>query len=297
VIALTTNRSDLPFAEDPSGRFLPGVAAFMVFLAVLTGAAALVASTLAAGWSDGASGRLTVHLVAQPGGRASPFDLRARRALAAVQGVAGVVAARRAGRAEIASLVAPWVGDAAAQDLPLPELIDVSVDPAVADAAARLQAALAPIGGGVEVEDHGEWLGDLAALARSVEIAAFIVLALVASAAALVVAFAVRSGFAIHRDSIEVLHLIGAQDDYVSIQFEQRSMLLALKGGAIGFAAGALVVGLIAVVAGQAEPGLLPALDRAWLWSPILILAPLIAAAIAKYTARVIVHADLAKMV
>ena len=160
-----------------------------------------------------------------------------------------------------------------------------------------MQASLAELGPGVEVEDHGEWLADLATLAQTVQITAFAVLTIVAIAAALVVAFAVRAGFAIHRDSIEVLHMIGAQDRYISDQFERRTTVLAAKGALIGSAAGVLALGGVAVAALRAEPGLLPAIDGLSYRLPLLLLSPIAAIAIAKFTARAAVLRDLAKLV
>lgn len=298
MIGVKLGRSDLPFANDPSGRFLPGVTAFMVFLAIIAGAAAIVASALAGQWAQGAEGRMTVHIAAQPNESVAALDARAQQALRLAGAAPGVETARRLPREEVAALLAPWLGAAPTQDLPLPELIDIVLTDGGDDAAlTRVQAALAGLGPGVEVEDHGDWLDDLVALATTVQATAFAVLAIVGAAAALVVAFAVRAGFAIHRDSIEVLHMIGAQDRYISDQFEGRTTGLAARGALLGLGVGAVALGAVAGVAWTAEPGLLPALEGLWTRFPLLLLAPVAAILIAKFTARAAVLRDLARLV
>jgi hypothetical protein len=60
------------------------------------------------------------------------------------------------------------------------------------------------------------------------------VVLLVLTAAALAVAFATRGAMAGSRDSVEVLHLVGANDAFIAREFQSRFVRLGLKGGAIG---------------------------------------------------------------
>jgi len=126
--------------------------------------------------------------------------------------------------------------------------------------------------------------------------AAAAVVAVIALAAILTVIYATRSGIAVHYPTIEVLHLIGARDDYIAHQFERQALLLGLIGGALGYGAAALVL----VVLGAAAPGLenaaLPGIRASgWDWI-VLALVPLAGAGIAMLTARLTVFRALARM-
>ena len=55
--------------------------------------------------------------------------------------------------------------------------------------------------------------------------------ALVATAA---VIFTTRTGLAVHRDVIEVLHLIGARDSYIANGFAYHAWWTGLRGGLFG---------------------------------------------------------------
>ena len=87
---------------------------------------------------------------------------------------------------------------------------------------------------GTTLDDHARWLADAQALARSVDVTGLVVIALVSMAAVLAVVFAVRTGLGVHRNEIEVLHLIGAPDRFIARQFQRHTGRLAAVGGVIG---------------------------------------------------------------
>ena len=96
--------------------------------------------------------------------------------------------------------------------------------------AARLAAA-AP---GTLTESHGMWVRRLSLLAGSLQACAWLALAVVAAVAAAVVAIATRAGLAARREAIEIVHGLGATDDYIAGRFASRATGLAAVGGALG---------------------------------------------------------------
>ena len=77
-------------------------------------------------------------------------------------------------------------------------------------------------------------------------------LALVFAAAMLSVMFATRGAMSANRQIIEVLHVVGAKEDFIAAEFQRHFLLLGLKGGAIGgvtaivlFALAGVHVGLV----------------------------------------------------
>src|SRR3546814_9271729 len=87
---------------------------------------------------------------------------------------------------------------------------------------------------GVLVDDHQRWLARLLDFAHAVELMALVVVLLVVLAASIMVAFVTRMGLAAHQRSIELLHMIGAQDSYVARQFQNHALRFGLRGGLIG---------------------------------------------------------------
>ena len=150
---------------------------------------------------------------------------------------------------------------------------------------------------GVLVDDHGVWLQALLRAVRSSEWIAIVVVLLNGLAAAATVIFATRAGMGLHRDTIEVMHFVGAQDTYIARQFAVRAALLGLKGSFIGVLLAAPALFVLTLLIGNLGFGLLPEIRLGLgVWIAIVALVP-IAAAIALITARTTVLKSLARMI
>ncbi|CAO3438293.1 cell division protein FtsX [Azospirillum endophyticum] len=278
-------RSDLPLAVDPSSRFLGWITALMAFLAALALAGAMLVSDMAQRWDSGLAGGLTVQVAPMPGAPIASLDERAEAALTVLRSFPGVRSATMLSAGEIARLLEPWLGSGASDPLlPMPRLIDVVVDGPVDVAGLRLRlTSAAP---GATLDDHAVWLADLRSFAGAIRLAALGVVVLIGAAAVMTVVFAVRTGLAIHRPVVELLHLMGATDRYVSRQFERHVVSLSLRGGGIGLLlAGGTLYGLHRASQGL-QASLLPDLTlEPWQWM-VLLLVPVALALLALVTAR-----------
>ncbi len=288
----------LPLARDPSSRFLPWIVGFMVFLAALALAVAMAVANAGAKWRQGLAGTVTVQVMPLPQtAGVGTVEARTARALELLRQTRGVAHAEALPDARIAELLQPWLGPQQnLADLPLPRLIDVTLargapaDPAAL--AAQLKAAVP----GTSVDDHGVWLRRFTAFARAIQATAAAVVALISAAAIAVVVFATRSGLAVHREAIEILHLIGARDATIAREFQLQSMALGFKGGVIGLALAAGTLAALFHFAGRIDATLLPDLDLGLVQWGALALLPVAAALIGMETARRTVLGALAEM-
>ncbi len=288
-------RSDLPLDEDGLGRFLPWLIAFMVFLATMAMAGALVLSVTAERWDKGISATLTAQIPATITGNAQRTAIA--RALRILRAEPGVASAEAISESRIMALLEPWLGAAGALgDLPLPILIDVNLEPGAGVDVAALAGRLGAQIPGATVDDHGVWLNRMVSLIHWVQAVAFAVLGLILLVSVGTVVFTTRTGLAIHHEAIEVLHLIGAHDSYVAKQFASRALVLGLKGGVMGLALAAPTLWGIGLLADRMEAGLLPDFTLTpahWL---ALAALPLFAGIIAMRTARRTVMKTLSEM-
>lgn len=241
----TKETADLPLRHDAASRFVPYLIAVMVYLSALALAGAMVIGAAVGGWTSGLRGTLTVHILPNPAG-----DTETEKDIATVltllRAEKDVASAKALDEAASRALLKPWLGStAAAPALPVPRLIDVTLTsgarPDIEALAARLRTAVPR----AELDDHRRWLGRLLTFAGSLETIALLVLLLAAAAAALAVIFAARASLAVHKRAIEILHLIGAHDTYIAVQFQRRAFMQATMGGVIGL--GAAIVSLLAM--------------------------------------------------
>ena len=209
----------------------------------------------------------------------------------------GVTQVRPLPAQEARALLIPWLGDSIVDSgLPVPALIDVEVAPGPRIDPMRLQSRLGEQIEGVAVDDHRAWLSALISLARTAELLAFAILALIASAAIVAVVFTTRSGLAVHAAIIELLHQMGAKDTYIAGQFQIQAMLLAVRGGVAGGVFAALVLLLFAWIGRGIDAAFLPTLRFSLAEWLLLALVPAAAIAIAMLTARLTVLRALARM-
>ncbi len=288
-------RSDLPLDKDTLSRFLPWLIAFMVFLAVMAMAGMLVLNTVAQRWDRGVSGTLTVQIVSAE--IAAEDDERLQKVLKILAETPEVDRFETLSDDKLLALLEPWLGTGAGvQGLPLPRLVDVELKPKAkldVDALSRRMQARVP---GVSIDDHSIWLKRLVRLIRTIEGLATLVLVFIALSTIGTVVFTTRTGLAIHRNAIEILHFIGAQDSYIAAQFSGRALALGLKGGVIGLLLAVPTLLGIGALAGQMESAMLPDITLGPAhWSALAAL-PVIVALIAMLTARITVMKTLSRM-
>ena len=290
-----TRRSDLPLDQDTLSRFLPWLIAFMVFLAALAMAGMLVLDATAERWDKGISGTLTVQIM--PAEDPAKDSDRLQKVLLLLGETPEVHRFETLGDAKLMALLEPWLGAAAASgDLPLPRLVDVELKADVKLDVEMLSQRMEARVPGVTIDDHSVWLARLVRLIRTVEGLATMVLAFIGFATVGTVVFTTRTGLAIHRNAIEVLHFIGAQDSYIANQFASRALSLGLKGGVIGLLLAGPTLWGITVMARQMEAGLLPEITLGPVHYSAVAALPLTIAFIAMLTARLTVMKTLSRM-
>ena len=268
--------------KDGRDRSLAFVISTLAFLACVTVFALVASSRAARGWTGELAASATVQVRPRPDETGSEAAGRAAEALAGVKGVSEAQALDR-GAAE--KLLEPWLGKGnIPDDLPIPHLVTVELDPRAPASAAALNAALATAGVDGAVDDHSRWIHDVersSGVVRGLALAAGL---LVAAAAAAVVTFATKAGLAARRDVVEVLHLCGARDRFVATLFQRRFAWLAGRAGAYGALGAVLAAALLKALGGS--DGLTPVLPVAWADLLYAIPCPLLAGLVAAVAAR-----------
>ena len=222
----------LPFARRRAFRRSPAMrhaglrrwlVALMVYIAGLAGIGLILVDETLRASENLLAGRLTVQV---------PADASAARIetiLAVLRQTPGIRSVHLLTPSETSRLLEPWLGSPVPlEELPVPRLIDVGLDPAAVVDMAKLGTQLASVVPEIRIDDYGPVVGGLRARARPVQalLGAAIGGALLLVAA--LAAFATGAALAARRSDIELLHLLGADD---------RQIATALRGALAGLRA------------------------------------------------------------
>lgn len=267
-------------AREAALFFVVGALCFLAALAALVSRGTY---TAAEAWGAQVEGEITVLM--------EDTDRRAADAAAeAVDDLAAVIEARVLSRAEMEELLEPSFGPGGMPGgLPLPLLMAVETDPEAADPSAEIAALLEERGIEAEVSAHTGFAEDVRGALGVLRFAGLGMVVLLAATAIAVIAFATHAALLARRDIVDVLHLSGAEDRFISGLFERRFWLLALKAGLAGSVAALGVTAMIVFSASSSGADLLPRLSLDF-WDLLLLLTtPLAAGFAARLAARLTV--------
>jgi len=215
-----------------AGRSLAAVVAIMTFLAALTTGAVMLIVSAASDWQADVGREVTIQVRPAPG---RDLEADVRKATDIARATPGVADVRAFTKQESAQLVEPWLGGGLSlDDLPIPRLIVVKLASGMLPDFGALRRTLAAQVAGATLDDHRRWIDRMRTMAGTAVVAGIGVLALVLAVTVLSVTFATRGAMATNRPIIEVLHYVGATDNFIAGQFQRHFLLLGFKGGTIG---------------------------------------------------------------
>lgn len=261
---------------------LPWVVALMVLLATL-GTAAGIALATGVGAVDRELGdELTVQVV---DGNPDRLEERTQRITAMLAGDDRVAAVRPLSDEELEGLLEPWLGGAEVGEVvPIPQMIDVAIAPGASAAAVAAEVRQADTDAIVDL--HSDWFAPLGRVGIVLAVLALASAVLLAAAMAAVIVLGVRAGLGRHREALDILHLLGAEDRVVTGLFQYRLAMTAMVGAAGGFVLALFVIVLLARLLSEAGSGIIGAAALpVWGW-PVLAAVPLVAVTLAVLTTR-----------
>lgn len=277
------------------GGLIPWVIAILIALVVIAAAGGLTLRNLAENARADLASAVTVQLI-EP----NP-DLRAARGAAVVEALQDmelVRAVRLVPHDEIAALLEPWLGEGARSgDVPIPVLVDVElVRRAVPGEIAALTAALEGTVPGARVDAQSEWLRPVYRALSALQWLGLGLIALIALATAAAVWLAARNALGQHRETVEIIHLLGGTDSQITRIFLGTVLREAAFGAALGTALGLAAIWMLAqqfaaLDSGMAGGGVLGRFD----WVAIAAV-PLAGVLLALATARMTIALALRDM-
>jgi cell division transport system permease protein len=229
--------------DSAGGRALAAVIGILTFLAALCASGAELVSASSAQWRSAVAQEVTIQV--RPQVQRDP-EADVARAADLARRTRGVEATQPFTKAESERLLEPWLGTGLSfSDLPVPRVIVVKLAAGAKPDLEGLRQALREQVPGATLDDHALWLSRLSTMANTVVGVGLSLVILVLVAAGLAVTFATRGAMAGNHEVVEVLHFVGADDDYIAREFHRRFFKLGLRGSAVGAAAAIAVTAVL----------------------------------------------------
>ena len=232
--AMSTN-SLMPRTQMPLRTLMISMTV-MCYLASLAIGALLLITRAVDDWTSEISGEVTVQVRPTDDTKMKDKLAKAASILKAARGVTKVdILDKSAGE----KLLEPWLGNAEIlNQLPVPRLIAVGIDQKNPPDFEALSKKLSETVKGASLDTHRRWQSELTRMGTSLVWLGIGVLALITVSAIALVIFASRSALDVNREVVEVLHFVGASDQYIARQVQWQFLKAGLQSGLIGTIAG-----------------------------------------------------------
>lgn len=222
------NSQDLPLKNDIAARFLPLIIGSMVYVGTLCFVFTLFILSATHLWENQLRTQITLEV---------PTSSLQAQVLQVLSKTPGVQQAAAVPKKEVETLLQSLLGTTLPVDLQaLPVLIEVSLNGRESLDVSMLEARLKNVSPQIQLVDHRPWQTQVESLINASVVLASTLTFLVLLTALVTTTFATRTSLLIHRQVIEVLHLIGATNGYIARQFQVHALKQGLIASAIGAA-------------------------------------------------------------
>jgi len=282
----------------PQTRFggpIPWVIAILIALVVIAAAGGLALRNLADNARADLSEAVTVQIIEA---NSVTRNERTEAAAAALTSQPLVTSVRIVPEEELEALLEPWLGASAGSgDIPIPALIDVELQrSAGVEEIAQLQTALDRAVPGTKIDAQSTWLRPVYDALAALQWLALALIALVAFATAAAVWLAARSAFANHRETVEIIHLLGGTDEQITRVFQRSVMRDAAFGSLVGLALGVAAVWLLGQQFAALDSGMVGGAQLAWNDWLVVAAIPVAGVVLAMLTGRLTISLALRAM-
>lgn len=293
-------QSDIPFSTDSSMFFIPWLCMFMVFIATLMLAIALTTHSSISRWTAQISGEMTIQIPTHTKTgvfRDSQIDTDIENTLAILRTSDGILNASLLSSEQMTTLMKPWFSGAEEIDkLPFPKIVDIKVDTNNLPNIHQIKIDLKEQVPFAILDSHRLALADLINISHNVIELILFLLFLLLLTSSISIIYTTHSSLSVHQHIVQLIHMMGGRDFYITIQFALRSFKLAFIGSYVGFALALPIILIFSNFIQRMSDSFIIQIQFSPLQWGMLALLPLIASLLAFATAYQTVSKSLKKI-
>ena len=237
---------DLSLEHDGSSRFIIWIMACFIFIATLSMYASMAADSMVNDWQAYAVNQATIEIPYSENSEEEGLQLAEQLAPLKITDSVEIIPPE-----ETSALVRDAIStpdnadDDALVNLPLPLLVNIVFNDRMSEEDFQnLSNIVTGINEDIQIHRHEEWASDILDYGQVLKGGALLLLILMIAMTVLTLIWTLVSRVNVHHDEIVILNTIGADDVYISRQFQHFALGGTLKGCLIG-----LITALIVLVA------------------------------------------------
>lgn len=299
---LIGQKHEIPSEDGDSPVFMAVLTSIYMYLFIIMLAIFMAINAMASSWEKDIAGAITVQITPIEDQNKHIDAAKTQEQLNKVQQfieqVAGVADVRVLDEQAVQRLMSPWIGSKVdLSTLPIPQLLDVRLKPDAELNYDEITRGLKLLTPNASIDNHRLWLNRLIKFATSLKTIALAILLMVVAICAFSIYYSARTSLNINIESVKILHIIGAKDDFIAKLYAFDYAKIGLLSGIIGLMAAVPCIILVGKYGMSTGSGLLNGASLsnfAWI---LIILTPLFALAYSMITSYWTVRKTLEKMV
>lgn len=291
-------KTDIAFKSDINKSFLPFVTAFMVFIASIIFATSLIGNSFTNDWNKYLKNNVSIQVL--PDFKAKhlekDIELRIKNIINILKTTPGIKSYSVMDKTETENLIKPWIENFP-NDLILPRIINIEISPIIPFDAKKLITELEAYSKNIKFETYSDWMYEIQSSITAVQILLGLIVIIILITVAITISYATRSGLNINKKVINIMHMVGATDDYISKEFSKQMMKLALIGGSVGYLFSCFIIFIIKISTSYITNKIIVNFEFSNEIYLYILIIPVIAGVIAKVSAMLTIKQELNNMV
>ncbi|MBR6356321.1 MAG: hypothetical protein IKR92_05655 [Alphaproteobacteria bacterium] len=294
-------KNEITVEDEDTSLFMYVLSSIYMYLFVVVLAMVMAIHAMVNNWEKDIVGSITVQVTPVEDENkkidAAETEQQVNKVLQYMENVKGVQSVHVLDDKSIEKLMTPWLGSKIdVASLPIPKLLDVQLNADEEINYDEITQGLHKLTPNASIDNHRLWLNRLLKFAGSLNTLALAVLIMVITICAFSIYYSARTSLNVNIGSIEILHIIGAQDDYIARQYAKTYGKIGFFSGIIGlmFAVPSIIIiGKYGISTGS---GLLSGASLSTYGWMLIMLTPLFSYFYARITAYYTVRKSLERM-
>lgn len=294
-------KNEIPVEDEETSLFMYVLSSIYMYLFVIVLALVMAINSMVTNWEKDILGAITIQIIPIEDEHkkidTDKTEEQLNKVLQFVENAKGVKSVNVIDDKTVEKLMTPWLGNKVdISSLPIPQLLDVQLKEDAEINYDEMTQGLHKITNNASIDNHRLWLNRLLKFAASLKTLALCVLIMVTGICAFSIYYSARTSLGINLNFIEILHIIGAKDDYIAKQYAKSYAKIGFFSGIIGLIFAIPSIVLVSKYGISTGSGLLNSASLSTLHWLIIMITPLFSMSYSMVTAYYTVRKSLEKM-